>query len=138
MALELVPASKGLLDNGISQGNTELLRTWTVPSKRIPNQVIIDRCGLVYHASRTEWADYEVWAQFWSLRMFGPRPNEPEIIPRTNVNFDKFTIEFYIYIYTYIYFLISFMLAKLQENQRSIVMLSIKCLNIEFYASNNK
>ena len=102
MALELVPASKGLVDNGISQGNTELPRTWTVPSKHIPNQVIIDQCGLVYHASRTEWANYEVWAQFWSLRMFGPRPNELEIIPRTNVNFDKFTIGLYIYIYIYI------------------------------------
>ena len=74
MALELVLAPKGLLSSGILQDNIELPRTWTVPSKHIPNQVIIDHCRLVYHASRMKWADYEVWAQFWSLRMFGPRP----------------------------------------------------------------
>ena len=60
MALELVPASKGLLGNSIPQSNTELPRTWIAPSKRIPDQVIIDWCRLVYHASRTEWACYEV------------------------------------------------------------------------------
>ena len=64
MALELVLASKGLLGSSIPQGNTELPRTWIVSSKHIPDHVIIDRCGLVYHASRMEWAYYEVWAQF--------------------------------------------------------------------------
>ena len=62
MALELVPASKGLLGSGIPQGNNELLRTWTSPSKCFPDQVIIDLCGLVYHASKMEWACYNFWA----------------------------------------------------------------------------
>ena len=131
MALELVLAPKGLLSSSILQDNIELPRTWTVPSKHIPNQVIIDHCRLVYHASRMKWADYEVWAQFWSLRMFGPRPNGTEIIPRTNVNFDKFTIGLYIYIYFNI-------LRACKTSRKSRVMLSIKCLNIKFYALNNK
>ena len=83
MALELVPASKGLLDSGIPQGNNELSRTWTAPRKRIPDQVIINWCGLVYHAYKMEWACYKVWAQFWSLRMFGPRSSRPGITPCT-------------------------------------------------------
>ena len=62
MALELALASKGLLGSDIPQSDIELPRTWTVSSKRIPNQVIIDWCGLVYHASRTKWDCYEVWA----------------------------------------------------------------------------
>ena len=43
MALELVPASKRLLGSNTPQGNTKLPRTWVVPSKHIPEQVIIDR-----------------------------------------------------------------------------------------------
>ena len=50
MALELIPASKRLLGNDTPQGNTELPKAWTIPSKHILDQVIIDRYGLVYHA----------------------------------------------------------------------------------------
>ena len=42
-----------------------------------------------------------------------------------DVNFDKFTIELH-------FLLISSILAKFQEDQRSIAMSSIKCLNFEF------
>ena len=56
MALELVPASKRLLGNDTPQGNVELLRLWVVPSKRIPNQVIPNRHGLVHHAFKMKWA----------------------------------------------------------------------------------
>ena len=42
-----------------------------------------------------------------------------------DVNFDKFTIRLH-------FFLISSILAKFQENQRVITMLSIKYLNFEF------
>uniref|UniRef100_A0A7N2KNB8 Uncharacterized protein n=1 Tax=Quercus lobata TaxID=97700 RepID=A0A7N2KNB8_QUELO len=55
MALELVPTSKRLFDNDILQGNTELPRTGAVPNKHILGQVILDRCGLLYHASKTRW-----------------------------------------------------------------------------------
>ena len=42
-----------------------------------------------------------------------------------NVNYKNLTVRLYV-------FIISFMLAKFQENQRSIVMSSIKCLNFKF------
>ena len=55
MALELVPAFKRLLGSDIPQGNTELPRTWVVPDKHVLGQVILDRYGLLYHASKTRW-----------------------------------------------------------------------------------
>ena len=55
MALELVPTTKRLLDSDIPQDNTELPRTWAISDKHIPSQVILDRCGLLYHASKTRW-----------------------------------------------------------------------------------
>ena len=42
-----------------------------------------------------------------------------------NVNYKNLTVGLYV-------FIISFMLAKFQENQRSIVMSSTKCLNFKF------
>ena len=42
-----------------------------------------------------------------------------------DVNFDNSTIELH-------FFLISSILAKFQEDQRSIIILSIKCLNLKF------
>ena len=43
MALELNPASKRSPGSDTSQGNTELLGTWAVPSKRTPEQVIMEQ-----------------------------------------------------------------------------------------------
>ena len=43
-----------------------------------------------------------------------------------NVNFDKSTIEWYIYIF------ISYILAKFSKGQKSVAMFSIKCLNFKF------
>ena len=40
--------------------------------------------GLFIMHSKTIWTYYEIWVQFWFLRMFGPRPNGPEAIPRTS------------------------------------------------------
>ena len=56
MGLELFPASKRLLGNNTPQGNTELLRSWAISRKCIPNRVIPDQYGLVYHASKMKWA----------------------------------------------------------------------------------
>ena len=42
-----------------------------------------------------------------------------------NVNYKNLTVGLYV-------FIISFILAKFQENQKSIVMSSIKCLNFKF------
>ena len=61
--LELIPASKRLLSSDTPQGNTELLRAWAVPSKCIPNQVMINQYGLVYHAFKMKWTYHETWAQ---------------------------------------------------------------------------
>ena len=55
MALDLIPTSKRLLGSDTSQGNTELSRAWTAPSKHILDQVIIDRYKLVYHKFKTKW-----------------------------------------------------------------------------------
>ena len=48
------------------------------------------------------------------------------IIFQLDINFDKSAIRLH-------FLLISSMLTKFQENQRSIVMSSIKCLNFEFF-----
>ena len=58
VALVLVPASEILLNNDTPQGNTEQLRSWAVLSKCIPDQVIPDRYGLAYHASKTKSAHH--------------------------------------------------------------------------------
>ncbi|KAL0006549.1 hypothetical protein SO802_008051 [Lithocarpus litseifolius] len=59
MASELIPISERLLGSDTPQGNTELPRARAVPSKHIPDQVITDRYGLVYHASKTKWTYYK-------------------------------------------------------------------------------
>ena len=50
IALELVLASNRVLGKDTPQGNTELPRSWVVPSKYIPDQSMPNRHGLVWHA----------------------------------------------------------------------------------------
>ena len=55
-------------------------------------------------------------------------PTNSSYIFVLNVNFENLTIRLYV-------FIISLMLTKFQENQRSIVMSSNKCYNINFLYS---
>ena len=55
-------------------------------------------------------------------------PTNSSYIFVLNVNFENLTVRFYV-------FITSLMLTKFQENQRSIVMSSNKCYNINFLYS---